>query len=242
MDVKVLSKLRQATRQTFLVSNLVGDSLLVRMRSASIGIIGMVAAVGLGLVIVVAQQGWPEVGTGPLPKAPSLVQNDPIVAPPVVSRPAGRQAQNLSSGQGGAPNGEVRPVRHRTVVEKVGEPVAVGQPGEKGAGRHVQPTQPQPPNAPAPPVVAQAPPAEGAPGKAPATPGAPQTSAGSPGHSGESHGHSGEAHGHSAEAPGHTAEAHGHGHSAEAPGHSGESHGHSAEAPGHSGEAHGHGH
>jgi hypothetical protein len=240
MDVKVLSKLRQATRQTFLVSNLVGDSLLVRMRSASIGIVGMVAAVGLGLVIVVAQQGWPEVGTGPLPKTPSLVQNDPIVAPPVVSRPAGRQAQNLSSGQGGAPNGEVRLTGHRAVIEKVGEPVAVGQPGEKGAGRHVQPTQPQPPNAPSPPVVAQAPPAEGVPGKAPATPGTPQTSAGSPGHSGESHGHSGEAHGHSAEAPGHSGESHGH--SAEAPGHSGEAHGHSAEAPGHSGEAHGHGH
>lgn len=265
MDVEVLSKLRQATLHAFLTSNLIGDSLLVRMRSASIGIVGMVAAMGLALVVVVSQQGWPDVGSGPLPQPPHLVQNDPIVAPPAVSKPAQGQVQSPPSSQPVAPSGEARIAGHRTrtAVERVGEPVAVGQPQGGGAGHPTRPTQP-PPTASSPPAVAQAPPVESVPTKTPAAPASPQRSAASPGHSpeapdhsAESHGHghsseapgrSGESHGRSAEAPGHLEGSHGHGHSGEAPGRSGEAlgrsgeshgHGHSAEAPGHSGESHG---
>ena len=242
MDVKVLSKIRQATLRAFLMSNLVGDSLLVRTRSASIGIVGIVAAVGMALVVAIAQQGWPGVGSGPLPQPPRLVQNDPIVAPRVVSRPAGGQAQNPSSGQRTASKRKAPPAERRTAVGRVGEPVAVGQPREGETGRHAPPAQPQPPNASAPPVVAQAPPGEGVPVETPAAPESPQTSGSSPGRSGESHGHSDESHGHAAESHSHGHSAEASGHSAEAPSHSEEAPGHSDESHGHSSESHGHGH
>ena len=60
--------------------SLAGDSLPVRLRSTAIGLVGLVAALGLGFVAMVFQQGWPSVSNAPLPQAPGpeLVHNDTI--------------------------------------------------------------------------------------------------------------------------------------------------------------------
>jgi hypothetical protein len=82
MGVKVLSRLRQTLTQHVSGSSLAGDGLLVRIRSTSIALLGMVTAVGLGLVVFISQQGWPEVFSGPIPAAPqsAVVHNDTIEA------------------------------------------------------------------------------------------------------------------------------------------------------------------
>lgn len=47
--------------------------MLLRLRRASIALLGLVGAVGLGLVFFISQIGWPGVLSGPLPGAPSRV-------------------------------------------------------------------------------------------------------------------------------------------------------------------------
>jgi len=77
---------------------LLGDGMLVRLRSTTIGILGAVAAMGLGLVAVASQQGWPGVFSGPLPQAPAqLVENDPLLAP-VLSRHSRGESRHRLAG------------------------------------------------------------------------------------------------------------------------------------------------
>lgn len=244
MVVKVVSKIRHATFRTFVAHNLVGDSMLVRLRSTTIGLLGLVAAVGLGLVVVISQQGWPRVLTGPLPQAPpALVQNDPITMPRLGAHPSAIAAHRRS--QPGSPAS--RAVRHRPApvvsheVESAPEPpVAVGEPQAKGHRHRGHASQPQ--ATPSPTVLAQVPSDEPAAESSSAPPDAEPASK-SPGHSGEAPGHSGESHGHSGEAPGHSGESPGHavatpGQASASPGHSGEAPGHAAGGPpGHSGES-----
>lgn len=47
--------------------------MLLRLRRASIALLGLVGAVGLGLVFFISQIGWPGVLSGPLPGAPTRV-------------------------------------------------------------------------------------------------------------------------------------------------------------------------
>ncbi|HMC50148.1 MAG TPA: hypothetical protein VKH20_05845, partial [Solirubrobacterales bacterium] len=47
--------------------------MLLRLRRASIALLGLVGAVGLGLVIFISQIGWPGVFSGPLPGTPTRV-------------------------------------------------------------------------------------------------------------------------------------------------------------------------
>jgi len=83
--------------------------MLIRLRSSTLGILGLVAAVGLGLIAFASLQGWPGVLSGPLPQepGPDFLRNDPIVAPAGVagadadarrlalrSAPQGRRAQS----------------------------------------------------------------------------------------------------------------------------------------------------
>jgi len=213
MVVKVASRLGQAISRAFSVSNVVGDGMLVRLRSTTIGILGLVAAVGLGLVGFVSQQGWPEVASGPPPQVPRLEQNDSIAMPRSV---AGRA---------------VEPRRRSRPIASTGSPVSVATPPSTGAGvggvpagnvvRTDQPktggNQAQPPSQPTSPTVAiETPSEEDAPAEGSSLPEPGGAPASAPGHSGESHGHNGESHGNSSAAPGHASEA---------PGHSGESHG-----------------
>jgi hypothetical protein len=66
----VLSKVGHALSHSIVGSSLAGDGLLVRIRSTSIALFGLVTAVGLGLVIFIAQQGWPGVLNSPIPANP----------------------------------------------------------------------------------------------------------------------------------------------------------------------------
>jgi hypothetical protein len=67
MDVPVLHKrgqrrLRSATRTTIL-----GDGLLERVRSTSLALLGLTAAVGLAMVALALNQGWPLIAGAPIP-------------------------------------------------------------------------------------------------------------------------------------------------------------------------------
>jgi hypothetical protein len=53
-----------------------GDGLLERARSTSFALLGVVAAIGLGMVAFVLNQGWPVTVGGPLPGAPA--QSTPV--------------------------------------------------------------------------------------------------------------------------------------------------------------------
>lgn len=212
MVVEVAPRLGQAISRAFSLSNVVGDGMLVRLRSTTIGILGLVAAVGLGLVGFVSQQGWPEVASGPPPQLPGLEQNDSIAMPrslagrAVDSRPRSRRLTSTASPLSAVPQPSTG-----AGVGGVPAGTAVGTDQPKPAGEHAQPSQPASPT-----VAIETPSEEAAPaeGSSLPDPGEPPVSA--PGRSGESHGHNGEPHGSSSALPGHASEA---------PGHSGESHG-----------------
>lgn len=238
MDVEVASRLKKAIARAFAPSVLVGDDMLARLRSTTIGILGLVAAVGLGLVGFISHQGWPGVFGGPLPQAPSrLVENDSISAPPRVAlrRPAqglhraGGSTARVSSG-----SGPQRSTAPGDTGVSPGGPVGANPPAKSGnEGGHAQ----TPTTSPPPTVVAEAPPREDHPTKGSSKPEPTQPTTSSPGHSGEAPGHSGNAPGHTREAPGHSGPAPGR--SSEASDHSSGARGHSGDAPGHSGESHG---
>ena|GEM_PF-3354584 len=70
MIALVLSRARHLVSRSVLGSSLAGDGLLVRLRSTSIGLLGVVTAVGLGLVAFISQLGWPGVFNAPIPGSP----------------------------------------------------------------------------------------------------------------------------------------------------------------------------
>jgi hypothetical protein len=73
MDVTVASKVGHALTRSLGGLSLAEGSMLLRLRRASIALLGLVGAVGLGLVLFISQIGWPGVLSGPLPGAPSRV-------------------------------------------------------------------------------------------------------------------------------------------------------------------------
>ncbi len=190
MGVKVLSKVRQALSQHVSGSSLAGDGLLVRIRSTSIAMLAGVTAIGLGLVVFISQQGWPEVFSGPIPANPraAVVHNDTIALSPAGGGSAGAPAHN-----GGTPS---RPSstspRHarRTGVDSA--LAGSRQISSQGPAAHAAPIASEPPAAapspvPAPTAPAQTPVAAPAPSPAPTAPvadtdtdGGAQTAASSP--------------------------------------------------------------
>jgi hypothetical protein len=65
----MLSKIRQ--RSWEVGQSLAGDGMLLRLRNASIALVGAVAAVGLGLTLFISQLGFPAVFNGPIPGNPA---------------------------------------------------------------------------------------------------------------------------------------------------------------------------
>ena len=70
MIASVLSRARHLLSRSVFGSSLAGDGLLVRLRSTSIGLLGVVTAVGLGLIAFISQLGWPGVFNAPIPGSP----------------------------------------------------------------------------------------------------------------------------------------------------------------------------
>ncbi len=71
MVVKVASKIGQAFSRSLASLSLADGSMLLRMRRASIALLALVGAVGLGLIVFISQLGWPGVVSGPLPGPPT---------------------------------------------------------------------------------------------------------------------------------------------------------------------------
>lgn len=189
MDVVVLSRARKRLSRSVFGSRLAGDGLLVRLRSTSIGILGIVTAVGLGLVAFISQLGWPGVLTSPIPGSHSEAGtvHDAIA----LTRPAAGPASATIGGHRGA-----RRVSGRSASSggqgdgrRAGSSVGSSRQLEAGGGAAPTPTteaQPEPPAEPAP-AAPQSPAAptsspEGQPAESPpttASPG-PTTSSTSP--------------------------------------------------------------
>jgi hypothetical protein len=99
----VISWLGQALPRLVPSSNVAGGSLLERLRSTSFALCGAVTAIGLGLVALAANQGWPSLLDSAIPAVPrERVHNAQIVAGP--------------SGRGGGPSrsGARAGTRHRS--------------------------------------------------------------------------------------------------------------------------------
>lgn len=111
----MLSKIRQ--RSWEVGQSLAGDGMLLRLRNASIALVGAVAAVGLGLTLFISQLGFPAVFSGPIPDNPTkagsvhnaiALTQGPVLAP---SSPTPRSGSRATA---------------------LGHPRAVGQPGSDG--------------------------------------------------------------------------------------------------------------
>ncbi len=99
----MLSKIRQ--RSWEVGQSLAGDGMLLRLRNASIALVGAVAAVGLGLTLFISQLGFPAVFSGPIPGYPTkagsvhdaiALTQGPVLAP---SSPApGPRSHTAASG------------------------------------------------------------------------------------------------------------------------------------------------
>jgi len=168
MGVAVASRIGHALSRLVAGSSFAGEGILIRLRSSTIGLLGVIAAVGLGLVGFVSQQGWPEVFSGPLPVGPSrVVQNDTIA---LGGEPAAQRSATLA---GSARHAAATPARAESVPETGSDPQLtgsrpVGVPSD-GAGAPAKPPAPQPQPAPVTPPspatpVAAAPPAASEPG------------------------------------------------------------------------------
>jgi len=201
MDVAVASRLGKAISRRISGSAVVGNSMLVRLRSGTIGLVGLAAAIGLGLVALASEQGLPDVSSGPLPQRPPtpFVHHQTIAMPTPKRFPVAsfRQARATSGSPAHAPTvAYVPPPAESTpTVPSQG----VGAPDHKHPTSH-PPTshpskpatseqpQPAPPSTPAPGTTATPAEAEPPPAEPPAAV-ASQTGESSPGHSGEPHGH-----------------------------------------------------
>jgi hypothetical protein len=73
MVVKMLSRVGQAFSRSVGGLSLAQDSMLLRLRRASLALLALIGAVGLGLVVFISQLGWPAVLSGPLPAGPAKV-------------------------------------------------------------------------------------------------------------------------------------------------------------------------
>ena len=173
MGVKVVSKVGQAFSRSLGSLSLADGSMLLRMRRASFALFALVGVVGLGLIVFIAQLGWPGVVSGPLPGPPtragtvdnavalseSATATGGVLGPAAVAngRPAqdlsqrGSRGSNDSAGQGSSRLGE---------AEKLAAAPGA-QPGQGASQPAAQPpsspTAPEPvpttPTASAPPVV-----------------------------------------------------------------------------------------
>ncbi len=130
-----------------MVSSLAGDGMLLRLRRASIALLGLVGAVGLGLIFFISQIGWPGVFSGPMPGSPTRVGtvHDAIALthPGPALATAGRQREAVGQGAGSAAHRACRPFAR----SQLGHSEAAGRrPPE--CIRAMAPVSPTPPSRP----------------------------------------------------------------------------------------------
>jgi hypothetical protein len=145
MGVEVASKIGHALTRSLGGLSLARGSMLLRLRRASIALLGLVGAVGLGLVFFISQIGWPGVLSGPLPGTPTRVGTvrDAIALTHPGSTPATSRPVAVGSGQGA---GEAM---RRGVAPSRGSRTGHSKQVRNGTGVHpghgaAQPGSPQP--------------------------------------------------------------------------------------------------
>lgn len=128
--------------------------MLVRLRSTSIALLGVVTAIGLGLVAFISQLGWPGIVNSPIPngsnEAGSVHSAVALTQGPVAAPAAPRRALRLvgpvaSGGQAAAPTAASGRGGSRQVnVAAVGQsPAAVAQPLAAAAPTPTRSVEPQ---------------------------------------------------------------------------------------------------
>jgi beta-lactamase superfamily II metal-dependent hydrolase len=106
MAVSVTRKRPQLRPRRLSLPSLLGDGMPERLRSTSIGLLGVVAALGLGTVALALQLGLPPVASGPLPEPPSKRQAVAERAPLKEGAPAETTSEPLEpKAAGSAPSG-----------------------------------------------------------------------------------------------------------------------------------------
>jgi len=171
MGVEVASKVGHALRRSLGGLSLARGSMLLRVRRASIAMLGLVGGVGLGLIFFIAQIGWPAVLSGPLPGTPTrvgTVHDAVALTPPAPAAVAAQPAPGRArKGVGGAEYRGSRPSvgSRRGPVKQSGGKAGVrpghgiDQPGSSQPAPEPAPAPVTPAPSPAPsPTVASSPP------------------------------------------------------------------------------------
>jgi hypothetical protein len=171
MAVQVLYKRGQPWSSLHLARpSVLGDGLLERARSTSFALLGLTAAVGLGLVALAVNQSWPLIPGGPIPVPPverAAVHTATVAARPTAASgglaapstaalrgPAG--TRHLPPRRGGkAAHGDSQGTGPAHVVAPAPAPASNG--GGQPAGHAAQPGAAEPPPAPSPAPLAESP-------------------------------------------------------------------------------------
>jgi hypothetical protein len=158
----MLSRLGQSLH--VVAPNMAGGGLLERLRNATIAMFAAVTAVGLALVLVAANQGWPRFADSPLPLLPierigeAQVAEEPSAPIAAPAGPQGRPVSGASARQiaGGPESGTRSPSQQ--AAQAVGPGAESPGPAPTGQASPEAPAT-SPPAAPGPAPAAAAPPA-----------------------------------------------------------------------------------
>lgn len=172
MVVLVASRMRQALARSTLYSNVVGDSMLARLRNSTIALLGVVTVVGLALVAFISQLGIPGAFDGAIPNGPRDVAavGKAIALTPAVA--TGHPAPG--NGRKGVRYRSSAPTRPPAAAPGPGSGTGLDLGGSKQAGHapqsatqppseHAQPPEEQAPSAPATEPTAEQAPTESTP-------------------------------------------------------------------------------
>lgn len=142
ITVGVISGLRQKLSQLAVRSGGSGDGLLERARNASFILLGLTAAIGLGLIAFIAHLGWPNITDGPIPGLPSehiAVKSAAITAAaPFPRQGAGSGAQTLLGAAPLLPRARVvlvtRPLQNGSAHPRISGSKSLPVPSRRGKG------------------------------------------------------------------------------------------------------------
>lgn len=165
MDVAVDQKHGNGRLRSIAAATLLGDGMLERARATTLGLLGIAGAVGLAMIALVFNQGWPLVAGGPVPPLPpreQAVARAKAVSPAIdrpghpgaASRPRESGGDTGGAGQGSAPETASTPAPSAELVVVPAAPVEKQQDAPPSGG-HANPA-PAKPKAPAPPVQTEA--------------------------------------------------------------------------------------